>query len=284
MKTSVITDEISQDLEEAIQVAECFHLNAIELRTVWDRQPHELTEEQISKIKSLVEQHHLGVCAIASPFYKCALCQKEISQHLEILRKTIWVAKRLDCKIIRGFSFWAEGDFDAALGRIVRAFDAPIQMLQEADRILAIEPDPSVYACNGARTAQLVHAIGNPNVQILWDAGNDVYSPEYERPFPDGYRKVQGNVVHVHLKDAVVSDGKAQCVALGRGIVNWPEQLKALKHDGFDGYISLETHYRKDAQLGEGLMRLPGGSAFSFGAREASEECLGVLNRMLRTV
>ena len=43
IKLGVITDEVSQDLEEAIQFAQRFQLDGLEIRSVWDRGPFEQT-------------------------------------------------------------------------------------------------------------------------------------------------------------------------------------------------------------------------------------------------
>lgn len=284
MKISVITDEISQDLQEAAEVARSYQLDAIELRSVWDKQPHELTAEELEKIRGICKNQNMKICAIASPFFKCEFTEAEIEKQLELLKKTIQVSRELGCRMIRGFSFWGDEDFDTILPQLAKAYEEPIRMLQAADMILVLEPDPSVYACNGERVARLVRQIGSPQVRILWDAGNDFYSPEYELPVPDGYRLVRWNIAHIHLKDVVIRDGCPQCVELGKGIVNWPEQLRMLKRDGYGGYMSLETHYRTDAQLSEALLRLPGGTAFSQGARQASEDCLRALRKMLQAI
>lgn len=281
MKTAVITDEISQDLEEAAFVASCFGLDALELRSVWNRQPHELSDAEIENIRSICEKYGLDVCAISSPFFKCAFDEKEIALQIRILEKTIRLAKKLGCRIIRGFSFWQEGDYDHMLPQIAEAFRTPGQMLQEAGVALALELDPSVYACNGQRLARLVEEIGHPHIRALWDAGNDIYSPVPERPFPDGYRYVKPYIVHVHLKDAVKHGDLVESVKLGTGEVNWEAQLAALEQDGYEGYVSLETHYRKGARISEELMRLPGGASFSLCGREASEECLEALQGFL---
>ena len=53
MKTAVITDEISQNPEQAAKVASDFCLDGIELRSVWDKQPHELSEKEIDRIKNI---------------------------------------------------------------------------------------------------------------------------------------------------------------------------------------------------------------------------------------
>lgn len=73
-----------------------------------------------------------------------------------------------------------------------------------------------------------------------------------------------------------------ESVKIGFGQVDWNAQLAALKKDGYKGYISLETHYRKGTEISEELMRQPGGAAFSACGREASEECLEALQEMLQ--
>ena len=282
MKTAVITDEISQNLEEAAQVASYFGLDAVELRSVWDKQPHEMSENDIESIRHICKKYRLEVCAISSPFFKCKFSRDEIDAQMVILEKTIRLAKKLNCRIIRGFSFWREGDFEMMLPRIAEAFKAPAKMLQEADMELALELDPSVYACNGERIARLVEAIDHPCIKVLWDAGNDIYAPVPERPYPEGYQYVRPHIAHVHLKDAVKNGDSVESVKVGTGQVGWEEQLAALKEDGYSGYISLETHYRKGSRISEDLMRQPGGTDFSVCGREASEECLGALQEILK--
>lgn len=284
MKTAVITDEISQNLEQAAQVASNFGLDAIELRSVWDKQPHEMSEKEIDSIHSICKKYNLKVCAISSPFFKCDFNEDEIAGQMDILEKTISLAKKLNCRIIRGFSFWQEGDFESMLPRIAEAYKAPARMLQEADMELALELDPSVNACNGQRLSRLVEAIGHPRIKVLWDAGNDIYSAVPEQPFPEGYHYVKPYIVHVHLKDAVKIGDSVESVKIGTGEVGWADQLAALKKDGYKGYISLETHYRKGANISEDLMRQPGGAAFSACGQEASEECLEALQEILKAL
>ena len=63
--------------------------------------------------------------------------------------------------------------------------------------------------------------------------------------------------------------------------MDWTAQLAALKEDGYKGYISLETHYRKGIKISEELLRQPGGADFSECGLEASEECLEALQDIL---
>ena len=87
--------------------------------------------------------------------------------------------------------------------------------------------------------------------------------------------------VHVHLKDCGTNPetGKLEWVVLGAGEIDIRGQLAALRADGYDGYVSLETHYRR-TKLSEEVLRLPAGEAFSESGAQATYECLEAWDRM----
>jgi hypothetical protein len=57
-------------------------------------------------------------------------------------------------------------------------------------------------------------------------------------------------------------------------------QLEALRRDAYEGFVSLETHYRVHAALDDELVKRPGGSAFSAGGEEGTRRCLVAWNAM----
>lgn len=278
-KKGVITDEISQDLEAAAKLAAEYGLTGLELRTVWNKGVHQLTDEELDKVLEIAGSYKMEVPAISSPFFKCELTNpEEIANHYEILAKAIAAAKKLGAKYIRGFAFWRRGDnFDELLPQIVEKFQQPIAMLKEANLILALENEPTTYNCNAARTVQLIKALDTPYVRAVWDAGNDIYSlAEPEEPYPQGYNIIKDYAVHMHMKDAVYDPetGKVEGVAIGTGQTNWRGQLKALLDDGYSGYVCLETHYRPKSKLSEEQLNRPGGADFSALGDIATRECL----------
>ena len=109
-KTSVITDEIDQDFEKACDLACEFALDAVEIRSVYERGPFEFTDDDLRRMKEILSKKGLKVCAISSPFFKCKMNDHdEIKNHLEGLRRCIAIADELGTDLIRGFTFWAEG-------------------------------------------------------------------------------------------------------------------------------------------------------------------------------
>lgn len=63
---------------------------------------------------------------------------------------------------------------------------------------------------------------------------------------PEEILELKGRVAHVHFSDC---DGKVHGdLPPGRGVVNFPPYLKALKDIGFDGVISIELEYSPEPE------------------------------------
>jgi L-ribulose-5-phosphate 3-epimerase len=284
-RLSVVTDEISQDLFEAVAMAREFNLSGVELRSVWERNIHELTREELKRVRQITADAGIEVCCIASPLFKCSLdSEDEYNQHLRILRKSISATSILGAHIIRGFTFWrAQGTVDWIA--IQKRFQEPTRILEGKDVTLGIENEPSTNASNGMLVASFLRKLDNPAVKAVWDPCNDLSDPSGEEPFPEGYRRVRDFIAHVHLKDAKrgTRRGEAESTLLGDGDLDLVGQLGALKSDNYSGYISLETHYRPK-RLDEGLLRSPKGSAFSHLGAAATRESLERLLTNLKRV
>lgn len=285
-KKGVITDEISQDFTSALELALKYSLDGIEIRSVWDKGPHELDKNDIAAIRKVIKSTKLEVCGISAPFFKCALDSiSEYDSHMEILEKCIELAEQLNTKIIRGFTFWNKGDFEKDLERIISKYEKPVKILERAGVTLALEMDPSVYAANASKVRRVIENINSPYVKALWDPGNEIYDPEGEVPYTYGYNVIKPYMVHMHLKDAKkLENGKIISVPVGEGQVDYNGQFKALITDKYDGFVVLETHYRPKHDISDELMALPKGYAFSYLGYEATEECLVKWERILKSL
>jgi sugar phosphate isomerase/epimerase len=283
-KTSVITDEIDQDFEKACDLAKEFSLDAVEVRSVYERGPFEFTQDDIGRMKHILSKNGLRVCAISSPFFKCKMdAPEEIKTHLQGLKHCINLADQLGTNLIRGFTFWASSDgFNP--GAIASRFEEAVKILSESGKTLVLESDPSVNASNAQMLVQVIEAVNSEHVLGLWDPGNDIWDPKGEIPFPDGYSLIKKWIAHVHLKDGSKKSGKPEGVPIGSGEVDWKGQFHALAADGYTGYVSLETHYRHTVKISEELMALPKGAVFSLGGYEATKESLGLWKKMLEKV
>jgi sugar phosphate isomerase/epimerase len=295
-RRAIITDEVSQEPAEAVRLALRFGLEGVEIRSAWEKGPHELTRAEIRTLRSLVQDGGLSVCAVATPCFKCALDDPAQAQaHLEVLRRCLDLCGELGTTIVRVFTFWSAHDPEGKrqpAGRSGWPEVAPLiagRLSEAADvafsfgRRVGVENEPSVFGSNSRKVAELLARAGHPALGAVWDPGNDVYDPECERPYPEGYEAVSPHLVHIHIKDAVrdPASGSARAVPLGEGEVPYPSIFGRLIEDGYTGFVSLETHYRVAGPLSEEDARLPGGTAFSAGGIEASTLCLQRWEAML---
>ncbi|MGQ9514394.1 MAG: sugar phosphate isomerase/epimerase family protein [Thermoproteota archaeon] len=282
-KLAVFTDEVSQDFKRAVDLALEFKLDGIEIRSVWNKPPQEIGKDEVMKMKDILSGTNLKVCSIASPFFKCDInSPKEIEEHISILRRCIELAKEFDCNIVRGFTFWRKGNLSAYWRRILENFSKPSKILEEEDIFLGIENEASTFIGTGTELRRFLEALKNDKIRAIWDPANSLFTPQMEKPYPDGYEQIKRYIVHVHIKDVAIDSktGKPDCVAMGEGVIDYAGQFRALMDDGYTGYVSLETHWRP-VKLSEELLNRPGGEKFSESGELASRICLKSIMKIL---
>lgn len=283
IKLSFITDEATQDLSEAIAFAKLHGMDGVELRSVEDTPIDRIPPERLQEYRKLLDEAGLRVCSLASSFFKCL--PGEAEQELEKLLRLCDAADILNCGTIRGFAFFAEDNTPRITDQILSAFAPVIPILKSRGKRLLLEADPSVNTTNHAALASLLEKLDSDVIGAIYDPGNDIYDPLMEIPYPDGYEAVKKWVRHVHIKDAVrTPDGEPYCVRIGTGWVDYPGLIRALHRDGYDGWMSLETHYRIGGEISEELMTRPGGAAFSQGGLGATAESAEALRAIIKEV
>ena len=280
-KLGVFTDEIDQDFQRAVDVALEFGLKGLEVRSVWDTKVQDLTPGQVARMKKIISGTGLSVCSIGSPFYKCDIdSPQERAEHLEILKRCLRLAKEFDCPVVRGFTFWRKGNAADRWGEILAAYDEPARLAARAGVTIGIENESSTMIGTGKDVARFVRELGRKSVRVTWDCANA--HDDREVPYPDGYEHVKDLLCHVHLKDARFNPttGKHENCPIGEGEIDIKGQFAALARDGYEGYVSLETHWRPTA-LDPATLDRPGGKAFSLNAETASRICLQNIHAML---
>ncbi|MAG37750.1 MAG: hypothetical protein CL878_16055 [Dehalococcoidia bacterium] len=282
-KRAVITDEISQDLDIAVEMASQFGLDQLEIRSVWETRIDEMSPEQLRRIRETAEGRGLSVAGLAAPFLKCELgSDDEYAEHLEILNRCIAAGQILGTSLIRGFTFWKRDGLDEHYQQILDAYAEPARIARKEGVTIGIENEASCYVGTGAELARFLGDLNEPAVRAVWDPANACWEGS-EKTWADGYPGVKPYIAHVHVKDKR-QEGPNEgpvAVVIGDGEVDIPGQLQALKDDGYAGCVSLETHYRVTHRLDEDIARMPGGSAFSEGGEEGTRRCLVAWNQMM---
>jgi len=155
---------------------------------------------------------------------------------------------------------------EASVNELILRLEPVLERAKELDVTLLLETEFS-EGTDPAASVKLLKSImtkaDTPHLAINFDAAN-MYVAGQE-PFPYGYEELKPWIKYVHLKDVrALIDGvysekdmkgrlqagtkRCACCSLGEGAVNTSGILKALKADGYNGYLSLELHMKEQYQ------------------------------------
>lgn len=258
MRLSVITDEISMDLAHALDVMKEYGCEAAELRSIWDTNITDLSDSQLDKARGILDEKGMPVCCIAAPLFKCELFESAAGEvgrthqasdrtsadQMQLLEHCVDIAKSFGTRFIRTFSYWKRGELTPEIeDAIAVGMSDAVKYAEDNNIVLLMENEHDCYLGTGVEVARFLGRFNSPALQAVWDPGNAFIAGE--TPFPDGYAPLRNYIKHVHIKDTeLLADGRKRFVVVGEGEVNYKGQFAALKADGYDGFISLETHYR----------------------------------------
>jgi sugar phosphate isomerase/epimerase len=267
------------DFAYALDALSEYGCKGAELRSLWDSNISDLPTDRLDEARRILDQRGFEVCCIASPLYKCEIgstgggttgrthqaAVRTADQQLDLLKHIAGVARRFGTKNIRIFSYWRRGDPTAEIeDAMAEGISDGVKFAEDNDIVLLMENEHACYLGTGVETARFLERVNSPALKAVWDPGNAFMADE--KPFPDGYEAIGNYVAHVHVKDAeLLASGKKRFVVVGEGEIDYAGQFAALKADGYNGYISLETHYRPFAGTPE----------------QGSRLCLQALNKLL---
>ncbi len=260
MELAVITDEIDSDLERALNVMAEYGVRHAELRGLWNKNIADMEPQDWQRAKDLLDARGMQVVSIASPFFKCDLpgevhegetgplhsaSARGLGDQMALLAHCIAAARFFGTNLIRVFSFWKRGPLTPDLeDQIVDAFAEPVALAEREGMVLGLENEHACYLGTGAQAARVLAEVNSPAFRAIWDPGNAFMDGEV--PFPTGYDAVKPFITHVHVKDAAVLPGAAQpeWTLVGAGQIDYKGQIAALRADGYNGFLSLETHWK----------------------------------------
>jgi sugar phosphate isomerase/epimerase len=266
MKVSVVTDEVSSDLETALEVIASWGVRFVEIRGIGDQRFPEVTDYWHYRLPQLVREFGLSVAAISPGLFRTIPpghtrppmsftrggdmgrvrqqleAERLRDHHLEkLLPASIEAAQRLGARTIICFSF---SRLDHTEGDLV-AEEVIQVMRQAAERVAAAGLTLNIEVAEATRrSVDVVRRVNHPSLGINWDPANAFNGGE-DCVFPDGFELARPFIRHVHFKDVRRDpDTGARPWTLEGGVMDWQPMLAGLEHDGFDGFITVETHVR----------------------------------------
>lgn len=244
---SGFADEIDPDLATQCAVLNQLGIRFIELRSAWDVNVLDVTDEQVADARRILTEHGLGVSSIGSPIGKINI-EDDFDAHLVRMDRAVWVANELGAPFIRVFSFFLTPEQRPADHRdeVLRRMAALAEKALAGGVVLLHENEKEIFGDVPERVHDIVTSVGSPALRLAWDAANYVQCGVV--PFPAAYELLRPYTDYIQIKDAVLAT--AQVVPAGEGDGRLRETVRALAADGFDGFFSMEPHLAVAHHLG----------------------------------
>ena len=280
-KISGFADEIDATVDTQFKVLNKLDIQYFEVRGVDGKNISELSEEEVIKLKEKMDCNGIKVSSIGSPIGKVKL-EAPFEAHFTLYKKVVAIAKTLDTKYIRMFSFyhdggdvWTEEERAEVLARLRRMID----YAREQNVILLHENEKDIYGDTADRCADLMKELYCENFKAVFDPANFV---QCKQDTKYAYEILKDYIEYMHIKDARYVDNKVVPAGMGDG--NVPYVLKALFENGYDGFVSLEPHLGHFAglaalELDDAMLDLPEGGEGTFTL--AYRALCGILDEIL---
>ena len=236
---SAFADEIDMDLNIQMEVLGQHDIRYIEMRGVNGKGLVEYSLEEVKEIKRQLDARGFKLSAVGSPVGKINITD-DFAPHLELFKHTIEIAKIMETKYIRMFSFFMPKGEDPEKYRdeVMNRWSQFVKVAEGAGVVLLHENEKGIYGDTAERCLDLLQTMNCDYVKAVFDPANFIQCDE--ETFPKAYELLKDHVVYMHIKDALYSDHSV--VPAGHGDGKVKEILTALYDSGFEGFLSLEPH------------------------------------------
>jgi sugar phosphate isomerase/epimerase len=235
---SAFADEIDPDPQKQIDVLKQCGIRHIEFRSILKTNVLDLTDQQISEFKALLDKHGFKLSAIGSPIGKIKIDQP-FPPHLERFKRAIELCKVFGTPNIRMFSYYLPegGEWDNWRRDILDRMWDKLKLAEKADVRLLHENEHGIYGEDPERVRDLLDTVDNDNFRAVYDPANYVFGGF--DPW-QGWELTKDWTVHFHIKDWVHGENHGRVAGQGQGRI--PEVMAEAVKRNYDGFATLEPH------------------------------------------
>jgi sugar phosphate isomerase/epimerase len=196
------------------------------------------TPENIKATRKLIQEKRLKIVDLGSSAEMHHADPVERKRHLDEGRRFIDLAAQLECPFVRVFPNNLPKDDSRAA-----TIDLIIQGLTELgdyakNTRVSVLMESHGDAVQTTELKKIMDSVARPNVGLVWDVVN-MWSVTREKP-EDVYGQLKAHILHTHIKDAKIIDGKDHYTLLGRGETPIFEAIDILAKNDYRGYYSFE--------------------------------------------
>ena len=203
-----------------------------------------LTVSQAKEMKAEIDKEKMIVSSIGSGYGKINI-KEDFEPHFEAFKNTVEVAKILEAKYIRMFSFYfAEADsHEQYKDEVIRRVKAMVDYADAKGLICCHENEKGIYGDNAERCLEILEACDG-KLKAVFDPANFV---QCGVDTLKAYDMLEEYIEYFHIKDALYKNGEVVPAGMGDG--NVVEILRKFDKRKQVAVLSLEPHLKVFAGL-----------------------------------
>jgi sugar phosphate isomerase/epimerase len=242
----IVSDETGlDDAGEAFRFGARFGVHRFELRCLYGGRVPRITAENRRSLKSAIRRYGVTITALSPGLFKCTLRDEELRDHAgAMLTQTLELAQELETENLITFGVRRdETDGADSFERVISLLGEAAYRAEKSGVTMCLENEPGWWADTPENLYTILRRLKSVSLKLNWDPGN-LFATGV-RDYRPGYRLLKNWIHNVHAKDAVadsLAPGGWRYTPLGRGDIDWEDQLRELTADGYGGTVSVETH------------------------------------------
>lgn len=242
MKIGVITSSFRLGTRQALETAKQIGADGVQLLAVGgDLDPENLTRTGRQDLLHLLDSLGLEISALCGDlggggFVDPADTEWRIERTKQILNLSIDLKTSI---VTTHIGVIPEGKDSLVWQTMQQALKELSDYAAERECCLATETGPE----EPELMREFIETVDSEGLKVNYDPANLVMK---------GFDPITGvlclrdHIVHTHAKDALGPDKGPEEVPLGEGEVNFPEYLKTLRENGYQGYLTIEREVGDD--------------------------------------
>ncbi len=243
IKLAAFADEIDPSIDVQIKHLKLNGVGHIELRMVNKINVLDFTPELRNDIRTKTKDSGIGINCIGSPIGKVAI-DKPWSEHFDRFKIAVDAATFFGAPMIRVFSYYppggeGKGDVLPFKDEIVDRFRKKVEYIKDLPITIVHENEKGIFGEKGQQCVELMQAVNSPKLRSAFDFANFVQAKE--KPL-NNWPGLKPYSTHIHIKDAVMTDGHV--VPAGQGDGDVEAIVVDACNSGYSGFLTLEPHLK----------------------------------------
>ncbi len=249
-KLSAFADEVTDDFVEQVKYLAGESVGYIEPRFINKKNIMDLTQNELSEAKKMVQDHGLKVSAIGSPIGKVKL-DEPFGPHLDKFKHAVELAMFFETPYIRMFSYYApEGqNIDDYRDQVMERMAAKVDVLKDVEVTMVHENEAKIYGHTAEQCVEIIKTIDSPKLRLVYDPANFVWGEKILDNVESCWPVMKPYVVHIHIKDWKLGAKDVGSIP-GEGDGQIKELLAELAAINYDGCLTMEPHLQTGGQFG----------------------------------